>query len=425
MSVRPYPTTKPAQTPWLDKIPSHWNEKPMLAVASKKQVNNTGMKEDNLLSLSYGKIKRKDINTSDGLLPASYETYQIVEPDDIVFRLTDLQNDKRSLRSAICRERGIITSAYVAVKPEDIDSAFLNYLMRAYDVQKVFYSMGGGLRQSLGFADLRRLPVVAPEIDEQRIIARYLDRETARIDGLIEKKVRFIVLLKEKHVAVIAHAVTKGLIPDAPMKDSGVEWLGTVPSHWNEKPMLAVASKKQVNNTGMKEDNLLSLSYGKIKRKDINTSDGLLPASYETYQIVEPDDIVFRLTDLQNDKRSLRSAICRERGIITSAYVAVKPEDIDSAFLNYLMRAYDVQKVFYSMGGGLRQSLGFADLRRLPVVAPEIDEQRTIARYLDCETARIDTLIIQTNRSIVLLKEKRAALITAAVTGKIDVRSAS
>jgi type I restriction enzyme S subunit len=208
-------------------------------------------------------------------------------------------------------------------------------------------------------------------------------------------------------------------------KPAQTPWLDKIPSHWNEKPMLAVASKKQVNNTGMKEDNLLSLSYGKIKRKDINTSDGLLPASYETYQIVEPDDIVFRLTDLQNDKRSLRSAICRERGIITSAYVAVKPEDIDSAFLNYLMRAYDVQKVFYSMGGGLRQSLGFADLRRLPVVAPEIDEQRTIARYLDCETARIDTLIIQTNRSIVLLKEKRAALITAAVTGKIDVRSAS
>jgi type I restriction enzyme S subunit len=425
MSIRQYSETKPAVAPWIDSIPAHWNEKPMFAVAYEKQIKNAGMKEDNILSLSYGKIKRKDINTSDGLLPASYETYQIVEADDIVFRLTDLQNDKRSLRSAICTERGIITSAYVAVRPDDIDPAFLNYLMRAYDVQKVFYSMGGGLRQSLGFDDLRRLPIIAPDKGEQRTIATYLDRETARIDGLIEKKARFIALLKEKHVAVIAHTAIKGLDPYAPMKTSSVKWLTTIPAHWMEKPLFAVASETRVKNTGMREKNLLSLSYGRIKRKDINTADGLVPESYETYQIVEEGDIVFRLTDLQNDKKSLRSAICVERGIITSAYSAVKPKNINPAFLNYLMRAYDVQKVFYSMGGGLRQSLGFNDIRRLPVVAPDLSEQDRIVRYLDLETSRIDTLITKTEQSIALLKEKRAALITAAVTGKIDVRSAA
>src|SRR5690606_21676902 len=115
------------------------------------------MREKNLLSLSYGRIVRRDINSNEGLLPESFETYQIVDRNDIVFRMTDLQNDQRSLRSALVRERGIITSAYIAVRPKGINPSFLGYLIRAYDVQKVFYAMGGGLRQSLKFEELRRL----------------------------------------------------------------------------------------------------------------------------------------------------------------------------------------------------------------------------------------------------------------------------
>ena len=425
MSYRRHAEVKPARAPWIEEMPAHWEERPFFAVAKERRAKNTGMKEDNLLSLSYGNIIRKDINTPNGLLPESFETYQIVEPDDVIFRLTDLQNDKRSLRSALCPERGIITSAYLAVRSEGVLPGFMNYLMRAYDVQKVFYSMGGGMRQSLGFEDLRRMSVVAPDLDEQAGIVRHLDRETGRIDGLIEKKTRFIALLKEKRAAVITHAVTKGLDPDAPMKPAKAPWIAKIPSHWDERPFYAVAKERRAKNIGMKEDNLLSLSYGNIIRKDINTSDGLLPASFETYQIIEPDDVVFRLTDLQNDKRSLRSAICRERGIITSAYLAVRSEDVLPAFMNYLMRAYDIQKVFYSMGGGLRQSLGYEDLRRMSVIAPHRDEQADIAAFLDRETARIDSLIALTERSIELLREKRSALITAAVTGKIDVRAAA
>lgn len=118
------------------------------------------MIEKNLLSLSYGRIVPKDINASDGLLPESFETYQIVMPNDEVFRFTDLQNDKRSLRSARVEERGIVTSAYTAFTPRSIHPPFFDYLMRGYDVSKVFYGMGGGLRQSLKFEDVRRLPVL-------------------------------------------------------------------------------------------------------------------------------------------------------------------------------------------------------------------------------------------------------------------------
>jgi len=233
MSFPRYPAYKPSGVEWLGEVPEHWELKPVFAVARERNEDNKGMKEDNLLSLSYGSIVNKDINTSDGLLPESFETYQIVSPGDIVLRLTDLQNDKRSLRSALATQRGIITSAYLALQPKDIESSYLSYLLRAYDVSKVFYSMGGGLRQSMKFADIKRISLVLPGNTEQAGIATFLTHETAKIDALIAEQQRLIELLQEKRQAVISHAVTKGLNPHAPMKDSGVEWLGEVPEHWD------------------------------------------------------------------------------------------------------------------------------------------------------------------------------------------------
>ena len=183
-------------------------------------------------------------------------------------------------------------------------------------------------------------------------------------------------------------------------KDSGVEWLGEVPEGWETMPFFSQFGERKDRNTGLQESNLLSLSYGRIVEKDINTLDGLLPESFETYQIVKPSDIVFRLTDLQNDKRSLRSAIVRKKGIITSAYLAVESLKIDSSFTSHLFRAYDLLKVFYSMGGGLRQSMKYSDMKWLPVLTPPLAEQTQIVRFLDHETARIDALIAEQQRLI-------------------------
>jgi len=425
MSIQPYPETKPAVAPWIDTIPAHWNEKPMFAVASEKQVKNAGMREDNLLSLSYGKIKRKDINTSDGLLPASYETYQIVEADDIVFRLTDLQNDKRSLRSAICTERGIITSAYVAVRPEDIDPAFLNYLMRAYDVQKVFYSMGGGLRQSLGFDDLRRLPIVAPDKSEQRAIATYLDRETARIDGLIEKKARFIALLNEKEKAKISHLVRLGVDPDAKMIDAGVEWRGKVPAHWARGRMKNHfrTQKRQ----GYETLTVLSVyrEYGVIEKASRDDNINKTPEDLSNYQLVNANDLVI------NKMKAWQGSmgIAGMQGITSPDYVVMEPVgEHDPRYMHHYLRARPMPWVYRLISNGIRTDQWRLEPEKfliLPIFLPPLDEQRAIADEIDRELDRIRNLIAQTEKSIALLKEKRAALITAAVTGKIDVRSAA
>lgn len=231
MEFKQYPSYKPSGVEWLDDVPEHWSLKRFYYLFTENKKKNIGLKETNVLSLSYGNIKEKNIDDNKGLLPESFETYQIIKPNDIVFRFTDLQNDKRSLRSAISKYHGIITSAYIAVKTKQ-NADFYNYLFRAYDLQKVFYSMGEGMRQSLKMDELNKMPVVLPSEDEQKRIVSFLDTETTRIDKLISKQEKLIELLEEQRKSIISHAVTKGLNPNALMKDSGVEWLGRVPCDW-------------------------------------------------------------------------------------------------------------------------------------------------------------------------------------------------
>ncbi|MAH06612.1 MAG: hypothetical protein CL561_13740 [Alphaproteobacteria bacterium] len=202
-----YPAYKKSSIEWICNIPASWDVLPLFSVGSESRISNKGMVEDNLLSLSFGKIVRKDIETLGGLLPESFETYQVVNENDIVFRLTDLQNDKRSLRSAICVERGIITSAYIAVTPKKIRPKYFHYLMRAYDEAKVFYNLGSGMRQSLKFSELKRLPIIIPSTQEQEQIERFLDKKLEEINYLIEAKKDFLVLLKEKRCALVDASV--------------------------------------------------------------------------------------------------------------------------------------------------------------------------------------------------------------------------
>lgn len=203
---------------------------------------------------------------------------------------------------------------------------------------------------------------------------------------------------------------------------SGVEWIGDIPEGWTVKPLFAVGEERRETNKGLRNDNLLSLSYGEVVEKDINTGEGLLPESFETYQVIHPNDLVFRFTDLQNDKRSLRSAISSHNGIITSAYMAFTPTKCNPNYLAYLLRAYDHSKVFYAMGSGLRQSLKFSDVKRLPILLPPASEQDEIVAFLDSEIAQIDALIAKQEQLIESLRERRRALIVAVSTGKIDAR---
>ncbi len=295
---------------------------------------------------------------------------------------------------------------------------FAFYLMSLIDFK---YLVNPGAVPSINESQISSFLISVPPISEQTQIANYLDTETARIDNLISKQEKLIELLEEQRKSIISHAVTKGLNPNAPMKDSGVEWLGEVPEDWEVKRFGYIFTENKKKNIGLIETNVLSLSYGNIKEKNIDDNKGLLPESFETYQIIEPNDIVFRFTDLQNDKRSLRNAISKYHGIITSAYIGVKTKE-NADFYNYLFRAYDLQKVFYSMGDGMRQSLKMDELNKMPIVLPKIEAQERIVKFINEENQRINNLVVKQKNLIEKLKEYRSSIISHAVTGKIDVR---
>lgn len=198
------------------------------------------------------------------------------------------------------------------------------------------------------------------------------------------------------------------------MKDSGIEWLGEIPAGWEIRQVGQLAEVVKAPNEGLAENNLLSLSYGKIKRRDINAVDGLLPASFETYNIIQPNDIVLRFTDLQNDQKSLRVGRATERGIITSAYVTVRPHDaFRSRFIYYALHAYDLRKGFYGMGAGVRQGLKWQEARYIRLPWPGEERQRRIADYLDEKCAEIDRAISAAEQSIEEYRAYRYSLVSA------------
>jgi type I restriction enzyme S subunit len=405
---------------WIGDIPSNWNVHPLGLFFSERVHLNSMNLESNLLSLSYGKIIKKNINTVGGLLPASYAGYNIIEADDIVIRPTDLQNDKKSLRTGLAKEHGIVTSAYIALKPSNsIYSPYFHYLLHSYDVAKVFYNMGNGVRQGLNYSELKKLLLIEPPLADQKSIADFLDAKCADIDGLLADMDQEVKTLADYKKSLIAETVTHGLNPSAPMKQSGIPWLSDVPAHWDIHPVYTYFDQRIHKNIFGTEQNLLSLSYGRIITKDIDILGGLLPASFNTYNIVEEGDIIIRPTDLQNDKRSLRTGLVREHGMITSAYIALKPKNNqNSAYFHYLLHTYDVMKVFYNMGNGVRQGLNYSEFSRLMLVAPPQEEQIAIANYLDEKCKVIDESIADKQDQIEKLKAYKASLIYEYVTGK-------
>ncbi|ABM17339.1 restriction endonuclease subunit S [Marinobacter nauticus] len=438
MSFPAYPEYKNTEIPWMQRIPSSWQLLPFFSRFFERKESNKGMKSENLLSLSFGRIVRKDITTLEGLLPASFETYQVVHPGNIVFRLTDLQNDKRSLRSAIVNEKGIITSAYLAVSAKDFNPTFSNYLFRAYDLMKVFYSMGGGLRQSMKYDDMKWLPIVCPSINEQTQIARFLDHETAKIDALIREQERLIELLQEKRQAVISHAVTKGLDPDVPMKDSGVEWLGEVPAHW-DRTLIKHCCYINDGNHGEeypKGDDFVDdadigvpfIRGGNLKDMTV-TTEGMLYITAEKNRSMrkgrlQVGDILFvnrgEIGKLAVIPSSMNGANLNSQ----IAYLRVENRIIDPHYLVHYLASDTIKaEIKAAQEGSVLTQYPISDLAAIHVPVPPKDEQQKISTYLKEQLFSFNVLTSEASNSINLLSERRSALISAAVTGKIDVRN--
>lgn len=420
--LKTYESYKETGIDWLGAIPIDWNLKPGLAAFSENKRTNQGMKEKQVLSLSYGSIVIKPEEKMTGLMPESFETYQIVEPGDIIIRGTDLQNDKTSLRTGLVHNRGIITSAYLCLKVSpNYDPRYMHYLLHSLDISKALYKFGSGLRQNLSFEDFKRLPVIDIPKNQQLLIAQFLDEKSAKIEDAIAIKEHQIALLRERKQIIIQQAVTKGLDPDASMKDSGVDWIGEIPAHWERLAQKHIFRlKKVLVGKRSSEYDLLSLTLRGIIKRDMENPEGKFPAEFDTYQEVEPGDFVFCHFDVEETPRTV--GLSDHAGMITGAYTVYEPEpDCDPRYLLHFHIFADTDKKLRSLYKGLRNTISKDVFGAFKIPMPPRDEQESIVSHIDRETGKIDVVIGLKQSQIAVLSEYKSSLINSAVTGKIKV----
>jgi len=417
-----YSSYKDSGVDWIGNIPSDWEvvRNKYLFDVTKNVVGEESDKYQ-LLSLTKRGVVLRDIESGKGKFPESFDTYQTVDKGDLIFCLYDIDETPRTI--GISNYSGMITGSYKVVKCNTLtDPKFIYYNYLSIDDVKGLRPYYTGLRKVVRTETFLNLNVRVPSLQEQQQISDYLDYKTLKIDKLIEKTEQKIELLKEQRTSLINTTVTKGLDPNVEMKDSGVEWIGDVPVGWDIKPMYTRYSQNKTKNDNS-TSTILSLSYGRLIKRNMETNFGLLPDNFDSYQLLETGFIILRMTDLQNDHKSLRVGICEFQGIITSAYIGLKPlTNVCSKYFFYYLYMCDLKKVFYGLGGGLRQSVSYNDFKRFPLSIPPLQEQQQIVDYINKKTSKIDKLVDIESKRIDLLKEYRQSLISEVVTGKVDVR---
>jgi type I restriction-modification system specificity subunit len=407
---------------WIGQIPEEWEVAKVNHIFEEHKQKNRGNKEKNLLSLSYGRIIRKSIDSSFGLLPESFDTYNIIQRGDIVLRLTDLQNDKRSLRVGLARENGIITSAYLTLRLKNLESndSYMYYLLHTYDICKVFYNFGGGVRQGGTWSDIYKMELLIPPCNEQQKIADYLDKKIAQLDRakrLLEKQIQ---KLKDYRASLIYETVTKGLDKTVPMKDSGIDWIGQVPEGWKigrVKDAFKLRSEK--NFRPIEEVQLLSLytEFGVFPHGD-REEKGNKAVSTEGYKIVYKKDIVVNIILAWMGS----IGISEYDGVTSPAYDIYEPlEGVCSKFFHYLFRTEAFAGQCYKYGKGImkmRWRTYSDDFKTIEILIPDYNSQVNIVKFLDNKLKIINQLIDIKQEQIENINKQRQTLIYDYVTGK-------
>ena len=405
--------------PWIENPPKAWDVVPLFAIATDIDRPNYGNQCKTVLSLSYGRIIQRDVESNFGLLPATFERYNRVEPGNIVLRLTDLQNDKRSLRTGLVKESGVITSAYTSLRlNSDIDPRFAAYYLHALDIGKVFYGMGGGVRQSMSYKDIKHLPLPRPKVGEQRAIADFLDRETGRIDALVEKKRRLIELLGQRAWAAL-------------LANVGVLSSQTLPLRRlflsiTDGPFGSAFSSSDYTDEGAAVVRLGNIGFAEYRQHDQARIPFELYSEFRRHSVVKGDLLIAGLGDAKNHAGracvapNLAPAIVKgkcfrarvDRRIASAKYLAA----VLSSPLGASLTQVEVR-------GSTRSMINLDIVKALRVPVPELAEQERLAAEFDSSRARNHQTIHKLQQQLDLLAEYRQALITAAVTGQIDVES--
>lgn len=423
---------------WLGKVPVTWDVAPLrFFLKLRRDIVGSASASTKLLSLTLQGVIERDLENQAGKMPASFDGYQHISAGEMVFCLFDMDETPRTV--GIAPQDGMLTSAYTVFHPQsDLWARYIYYFFLHVDEYKRLRPFYRGLRKTIRPGPFLSIQVPRPTEDAARRIVSHLDSITVRIDTLVARKTRFINLLREKRQALITQAVTKGLDPSVPMKDSGVEWLGEVPAHWKVLRFKLSTLSCQNGLWGDDPDGVNDIECVRVADFDRPTLS--INPEVPTFRAITQKERTGRLLQRGNllleksgggESQPVGQVVLysRDSAAICSNFVAKieLAQGMDPRYWTYQHHAAYVARVNVK---SIKQTSGIQNLDQhqyLNEMAafPAFDEQVAVSDYLDRTTSRIDTLIAKTERSIELLREHRTALITAAVTGKIDLRDAA
>ncbi len=426
-----YPAMKDSGVEWLGEVPEHWDLVPNRALLKlKKQVVGDRADKYTLLSLTKRGIIVRDMVNPEGKFPTSFDTYQVVEPGDLIFCLFDIDETPRAV--GLSSLSGMITGAYTRFVCADEQARQFIYLLYLYvDNGKLLKPLYSGLRKVVTKSTFLSAKLVLPPLREQAGIVRYLDYVDRRIRRYIRAKQKLIELLEEQKQAIIHRAITRGLEPDVPFKPSGVEWLGDVPEHWEVTRFKRIAgvagrlvdprSEEQRSKTLIAPNHIERDGTSRLLKRETADEQGADSGKYE----VRVGEIVYCKI-----RPYLRKAVIAPCNCLCSAdmYPIALKENVSVTYEFLLLEMLSLPFTQYTVDCSLRAAMPKINreaLAEAPVWLPPLSEQSAITSYLAEVTADIDTAIDRARREIELLGEYRTRLIADVVTGKLDVREAA
>lgn len=422
-----YNEYKPTDQPWMSSIPAHWEYWRAKRLFDNPKEKNTGNNETNVLSLTLRGVIHNDKDNPIGLAPSDYATYQIFKPNDIVFKLIDLENFSTS-RVGIVPEKGIMSSAYIRFTARtDINIRYFYYQYHDWWLRHIFNGLGAGVRQTLSSQDLLTLKLSVPPRDEQDQIVRYLDWKTSQINKLIHGYKRQISLLKERRTNLIDKAVTKGVRPNRFMQNIPGNWMGDIPSDWRMIPSKRLFKEGKERKHPDDKPATASQKYGIIAQEDYMRIEGkrivIATQGLDDWKHVDANDFVISLRSFQGGIEKSEISGC-----VTWHYIVLHPQNgVEPSYFKWLLKSRSYIKALQGTSEFIRdgQDLRYSNFTKIDLPLISKKEQLEISHFIETETNKIDNVIPVIHREIELLQEYRTRLISDVVTGQMDVRNIS
>lgn len=420
--MKRYDKYKESGISWIGEIPEHWEKRRCKDILTEcKELVGHECDNYTLLSLTTNGVIIRDVSEGKGKFPKDFDTYKVVNPSNLIFCLFDVDETPRTVGCSC--HRGMITGAYNVFSVESVSVDYLCYYFISLDDRKALKPLYKGLRKVVPLPTFMSMQIYLPPLSEQETIVAYLEEKVAQMDNLVAKQEAQIAYLRELKQAIIAKVVTQGLDPQAPLRPSGIPWIGNIPEHWEEVKMRKIIDF--FSDKGYPDETLLSVvrERGVIIRDTESKEENhnYIPSDLSGYKRVQQGDFVI------NKMKAWQGsyAVSDYQGIVSPAYYTCKLRIPNKVFFNLAIRSKVYVPFFTQYSKGIRVDqwdLSPIGLKDIPFFLPPPSEQEEIVTYINHKAEEIDRLIAMTEQEIARVRELNQTLIADVVTGRINVQ---